>query len=78
MNKSATTLDHLLPGQEATVKKIHGAGPVRRRLMDMGITRGVQITAVKKSPLGDPTEYRVRGYSLSLRSSEAKMIEIDQ
>ena len=71
-----TTLDHLALGQPARVKKVGGKGAIRRRLMDMGITRGVEITAVKVSPLGDPIEYRLRGYSLSLRKAEAEMIEV--
>lgn len=70
------TLDLLSPGQAATVTKIGGEGAIRRRLMDMGITRGVEIKAVKTSPLGDPVEYHLRGYNLSLRKSEAQMIEI--
>jgi DtxR family Mn-dependent transcriptional regulator len=74
--ETVTTLDHLAPGQAAKVKKVGGKGAVRRRLMDMGITRGVEIAAVKASPLGDPVEYRLRGYSLSLRKAEAQMIEI--
>jgi DtxR family Mn-dependent transcriptional regulator len=71
-----TTLDNLLPGQAATVTKIGGKGAIRRRLMDMGITRGVEIKAIKTSPLGDPVEYHLRGYNLSLRKSEAEMIEV--
>lgn len=74
--ETITTLDHLVPGQAAKVKKVGGKGAVRRRLMDMGITRGVEIAVVKTSPLGDPVEYRLRGYSLSLRKAEAQMIEI--
>jgi ferrous iron transport protein A len=58
------------------VTKIGGKGAIRRRLMDMGVTRGVEIKTVKVSPLGDPVEYRLRGYSLSLRKSEAEMIEV--
>jgi DtxR family Mn-dependent transcriptional regulator len=71
-----TTLDHLSPGQAATVTKIGGKGAIRRRLMDMGITRGVEIRAIKTSPLGDPVEYHLRGYNLSLRKSEAEMVEV--
>ncbi len=78
MSESVITLDDLQPGQTAKIKKIQGKGPVRRRLMDMGITKGEEITTVKRSPFGDPIEFRVRGYSLSLRSNEAKMIEIDR
>jgi len=78
MTELKTTLDHLTPGQIGKVKKLGGDGAIRRRLMDMGITNGVAITMVKASPLGDPIEYRVRGYRLSLRKAEAQMIEIAQ
>lgn len=77
MNDSVITLQSLPIGQMAKVKKVNGEGPVRRRLMDMGITKGVAITAVKRSPLGDPIEFRLRGYSLSLRGSEAALIEVE-
>lgn len=70
------TLDKLQIGEKATVQKITGKGPVRRRLMDMGVIRGVEIEALKSAPLGDPIEYKLRGYHLSLRKSEAQMIEI--
>jgi ferrous iron transport protein A len=76
MNEANTTLDQLTPGQSAKVKKVGGKGAVRRRLMDMGITSGVQISVVKASPLGDPVDYLVRGYHLSLRKTEAQMIEV--
>jgi DtxR family transcriptional regulator, Mn-dependent transcriptional regulator len=71
-----TTLDQLTPGQTATVQRISADRPVRRRMMDMGITRGVPIEMVKASPFGDPIEYKLRGYSLSLRKTEAQMVEI--
>lgn len=74
--ETTTTLDQLTPGQSARVKKIGGAGAVRRRLLDMGLTNGVEIAVVKASPLGDPVEYLVRGYHLSLRKAEAQMIEV--
>lgn len=74
---TTTTLDQLMAGQVATVKKVGGEGPVRRRMMDMGVTNRVQIEMVKASPLGDPIEYKVRGYLLSLRKSEASMIEVE-
>jgi ferrous iron transport protein A len=76
MDEAKTTLDQLTPGQSAKVKKVGGKGAVRRRLMDMGITSGVQISVVKASPLGDPVDYLVRGYHLSLRKAEAQMIEV--
>ncbi len=71
------TLDQMTEGQRAIVKGVKGEGTVRRRIMDMGITRGTEIEMVKASPLGDPVEYRVRGYRLSLRRSEAQMIEVE-
>jgi ferrous iron transport protein A len=70
------TLDELHPGEKAVVQRVGGAGELRRRLMDMGITRGIEIEVLKAAPLGDPVEYRVRGYHLSLRKSEAHLIEI--
>ena len=76
MDETKTTLDQLLPGQAAKVKKVGGKGAVRRRLMDMGVINGTEIVMVKASPFGDPVEYKMRGYSLSLRKSEAQMIEV--
>ena len=76
MTEGKTTLDQLSPGQTGKVIKITGNGPLRRRLLDMGITSGTPITVVKESPLGDPVEYQLRGYRLSLRKTEAKMIEV--
>lgn len=72
-----TTLDQLSPGQSAFVKKVGGEGPMRRRLLDMGLTSNTEIEMVKTSPLGDPIEYKVRGYNLSLRKTEAQMIEVE-
>jgi ferrous iron transport protein A len=71
------TLRDVKIGHSATVIKIHGEGAVRRRIMDMGITRGVEIRVRKVAPLGDPLEVTVRGYELSLRKSDAAMIEIE-
>jgi len=71
------TLNQLPAGQPATVRRITGKGAVRRRLMDMGLVRGVSIEMVKAAPMGDPVEYLVRGYHLSLRKSEAEMVEIE-
>lgn len=71
------TLDQLATGQLATVRRIGGVGSVRRRLMDMGLVKGVNIEMVKMAPMGDPVEYLVRGYHLSLRKSEAELVEID-
>ena len=63
-------------GQTVTVVKLHGEGAVRRRIMDMGITKNVEIYIRKVAPLGDPFELNVRGYELSLRKADAEMIEI--
>ena len=70
------TLKDLKVGQTATVVKLHGEGPVRRRIMDMGITKGVEIYVRKVAPLGDPMELNVRGYELSLRKADAEMVEV--
>ncbi len=78
MTDAKITLDQLTPGQSARVKRIGGEGAIRRRLMDMGITSGVEIAVIKTSPFGDPVEYLLRGYHLSLRKSEAQMIEVSQ
>ncbi|MEI2693268.1 MAG: FeoA family protein [Anaerolineae bacterium] len=76
MTQPAKTLDQLQPGETAQVRKVGGQGALRRRLMDMGVTSGAAVAVVKVSPLGDPVEYRVRGYSLTLRRSEAQLIEV--
>ena len=70
------TLKDVKIGGRAKVVKLHGEGPVRRRIMDMGITKGVEIYVRKMAPLGDPMELSVRGYELSLRKADAEMIEI--
>lgn len=70
------TLQQSKVGDTAVVKKLHGEGAVRRRIMDMGITKGVQIYIRKLAPLGDPIEVNVRGYELSIRKADAAMIEI--
>lgn len=64
-------------GQTATVKKLSGEGAVKRRIMDMGITKGVQVYVRKVAPLGDPIEITVRGYELSIRKSDAESIEVE-
>jgi ferrous iron transport protein A len=64
-------------GSAAKVVKIHGEGAVKRRIMDMGITRGVEIYVRKVAPLGDPIEVTVRGYELSLRKADAESIEVE-
>ena len=68
------TLKEVAVGQTVTVKKLSGAGPVKRRIMDMGITKGVEVYVRKVAPLGDPVEVTVRGYELSLRRADAEMI----
>ncbi len=71
------TLKDVSVGKSAKVVKIHGEGAVKRRIMDMGITRGVEIYVRKVAPLGDPMELFVRGYELSLRKEDAKNIEVE-
>ena len=71
------TLRDVRIGQTVKVVKLHGEGPVKRRIMDMGITKGVQIYVRKVAPLGDPMELNVRGYELSLRKADTEMIEVE-
>lgn len=71
------TLKEVAVGQTVTVKRLSGAGPVKRRIMDMGITKGVEVYVRKVAPLGDPVEVTVRGYELSLRRADAEMIEVE-
>ena len=71
------TLREAKIGETVTVKRIHGEGALKRRIMDMGITKGVQIYVRKVAPLGDPVEVTVRGYELSLRKADAEMIEVE-
>lgn len=71
------TLRQVKPGSSAKVVRLHGEGAVKRRIMDMGITRGVDIFVRKVAPLGDPIEVTVRGYELSLRKADAEMIETE-
>ena len=70
------TLKDAKVGETAVVLKLHGAGAVKRRIMDMGITRGVEIHVRKVAPLGDPMELTVRNYELSVRKADAEMIEV--
>ena len=70
------TLKDVKVGETATVVKLHGEGPVKRRIMDMGITKGMEIFVRKVAPLGDPMELNVRGYELSVRRADAEMIEV--
>ena len=70
------TLRNVKVGEIATVNKLHGTGPVKRRIMDMGVTKGVNIYVRKVAPLGDPIEVTVRNYELSIRKSDADIIEV--
>ena len=72
-----TTLRQAKIGQTVTVKKLHGEGAVKRRIMDMGITKGTEIYVRKVAPLGDPIEVTVRNYELSIRKIDAEMIETE-
>ena len=71
------TLKQVAIGSTATVKKIHGEGALKRRIMDMGITKGVAIYVRKVAPLGDPIEVTLRGYELSIRKADADQIEVE-
>lgn len=71
------TLKQVKVGEDCRVVKLNGEGAVKRRIMDMGITRGTDIHVVRVAPLGDPVEVTVRGYSLSLRHEDADMIEVE-
>lgn len=71
------TLREVKVGNTCKVKRIHGEGALKRRLMDMGITKGIEIYVRKVAPLGDPIEITVRGYELSIRKRDAEQIEID-
>ena len=70
------TLKDVKVGETVTVTKLHGEGPVKRRMMDMGITRGVELYVRKVAPLGDPVELNIRGYELSVRKDDAAIIEV--
>ena len=71
------TLRDVKIGETVAVKKLHGEGAIKRRIMDMGITKGAEIYVGKVAPLGDPIELTVRGYELSLRKADAEMIEVE-
>lgn len=71
------TLKEVKCGQTVTVRRVNGEGAVRRRIMDMGLTRGVEVLVRKVAPLGDPVELNVRGYELSLRRGDAEMVEVE-
>ena len=70
------TLKDVKCGQSVSVVKLHGEGAVKRRIMDMGITKGTEVYIRKVAPLGDPVEVTVRGYEVSLRKADAQMIEV--
>ena len=71
------TLREVPIGSTVKVVKIHGEGAVRRRIMDMGLTKGVDVTVRKVAPLGDPIQLNVRGYELSIRKADAEMVEVE-
>ena len=71
------TLRDVKVGQSAVVTKLNGEGATKRRIMDMGITKGVEVQVCKVAPLGDPIEVTVRGYQLSIRKADAEMIEVE-
>ena len=71
------TLKDAKVGETVTVTRLHGEGPVKRRIMDMGITKGVEIHVRKVAPLGDPIELNLRGYELSIRKADAEMIQVE-
>ena len=71
------TLKEIKPGTTVRVAKIGGVGPVKRRIMEMGVTKGAEIYVRKTAPLGDPVEVTVRGYELSLRKADAELIEVE-
>lgn len=71
------TLKETSVGETVKVVKLNGSGPIKRRIMDMGITKGVDVFVRKIAPLGDPVEVTVRGYELSLRKADAEMIEVE-
>ena len=70
------TLKDVKKGETVTVDKVHGTGALRRRIMDMGLTKGVEVYVRKVAPLGDPIEVTVRGYELSIRKNEAEQVEV--
>lgn len=71
------TLKQIPVGQSAVIKRLHGEGALKRRIMDMGLTKGTEVYVRKVAPLGDPMELSVRGYELSVRKGDAEMIEVE-
>lgn len=72
------TLNQIACGNSVTVKKVNGDGALRKRIMDMGLTKGTSVYVRKVAPLGDPMELTVRGYELSIRKADAEMIDIEE
>ncbi len=70
------TLKQVKVGESAVIEKLHGEGAIKRRIMDMGLTKGTEVYVRKVAPLGDPMELTVRGYELSVRKADAEMIEV--
>lgn len=77
MNHTVKTLKDIPVGATVTVRKLNGEGAIRRRIMDMGLTKGTSVFVRKVAPLGDPMEIKVRGYELTLRKADAEMIEVE-
>lgn len=71
------TLKQVKVGETVTVKRLHGSGAIKRRIMDMGLTKGTELFVRKVAPLGDPVELTVRGYELSVRRADAEMVEVE-
>lgn len=71
-------LSQLEPGQRAVIVTVTGKGAVRRRMIDMGMTRGSQIQVIRKAPMGDPIDFKIKGYHLSLRKSDAELIMVER
>ena len=71
------TLKDVRVGERAVVARLHGEGPLKRRIMDMGLVKGTEVAVQKVAPMGDPIEITVRGYELSIRKSEAEMVEVN-
>jgi ferrous iron transport protein A len=78
MSNTTNRLSDLKPREKGVIRRINSAGGTRRRMLDMGLTAGTEVTVVRVAPLGDPIEFDVRGYHLSLRKSEALEIEIGE
>lgn len=71
------TLDTLKPGEAGVISRVNGTGPVKRRIVDMGLVTGTQVSVLKLAPLGDPMEIKVKNFNLSLRKAEAAAVEVD-